>query len=82
MISIEWVRRVEENSDAKKAIDFAQGWNLKAHDAHLIKELEAGIITTEDYPALLITAARSVPHTPELRLFPNHPAASQTGVPR
>lgn len=50
MISIAWVKRVEENSDAKKAIEFAKGWNLKAHDAHLIKELEAGIITEKTTP--------------------------------
>jgi hypothetical protein len=43
--SIEWVKKVEENSDARKAIEFAKGWNLKIHDPHLVKELEAGIVT-------------------------------------
>ena len=43
--SIEWVKKVEENSEAKKAIEFAKGWNLKSHDPHLVKELEAGIVT-------------------------------------
>lgn len=42
---IEWVTKVEENADAKKAIDSAKGWNLKSHDPHLAKELQAGIIT-------------------------------------
>jgi len=39
------VTKVEENSDAKKAIESAKGWNLKTHDPHLAKELEAGTIT-------------------------------------
>lgn len=43
--SIEWVRKVEENADAKKAIEAAKGWTLKLHDPHLAKELEAAIIT-------------------------------------
>ncbi|HET7440138.1 MAG TPA: hypothetical protein VFJ47_02465, partial [Terriglobales bacterium] len=43
--SIEWVQKVEENSDAKKAIESAKGWNLKRHDPHLAKELQAGLIT-------------------------------------
>ena len=43
--SIEWVRKIEENSEAKKAIESAKGWNLNAHDPHLAKELEAGTIT-------------------------------------
>ncbi|HYL12718.1 MAG TPA: hypothetical protein VEV41_06765 [Terriglobales bacterium] len=42
---IEWVRKVEENPEAKKAIESAKGWNLKTHDPHLAKELQAGIIT-------------------------------------
>jgi len=42
---IEWVRKVEENPDAKKAIESAKGWNLKIHDPHLAKELQAGVIT-------------------------------------
>jgi hypothetical protein len=43
--SIEWVNRIEENPDAKQAIESAKGWNLKTHDPHLAKELEAGVIT-------------------------------------
>jgi hypothetical protein len=43
--SIEWVNKIQENSDAKKAIDLSKGWNLKVHDPHLVKELEAGSIT-------------------------------------
>ena len=43
--SIEWVRKVEENPDARKAIEAAKGWNLKKSDPHLAKELKAGIIT-------------------------------------
>ena len=43
--SIEWVKKVEENSDAKKAIESARIWNLKLSDPHLAKELQAGIIT-------------------------------------
>ena len=42
---LEWVRKVEENPDAKKAIESAKGWNLKIHDPHLAKELQAGVIT-------------------------------------
>lgn len=43
--SIEWVKKIEENSDAKKAIESAKGWNLKTHDPHLAKELQAGVVT-------------------------------------
>jgi hypothetical protein len=43
--SIEWVSKVEENPNAKKAIESAKGWNLKATDPHLGEELEAGTIT-------------------------------------
>lgn len=43
--SIEWVQKVEENPDARKAIESAKGWNLKKKDSHLAKELEAGMIT-------------------------------------
>lgn len=43
--SIEWVRKVEDNGDAKKAIEKAKGWNLKLRDPHLAKELEAGLVT-------------------------------------
>jgi hypothetical protein len=43
--SIEWVQKIEENAQAKKAIDSARGWNLKMQDPHLLKELEAGTAT-------------------------------------
>lgn len=43
--SIEWIQKVEENSDAKKAIESAKSWNLKIKDPHLAKELQAGLIT-------------------------------------
>jgi hypothetical protein len=43
--SAEWIAQVEENSDARKAIESAKGWNLKLSDPHLAKELQAGIIT-------------------------------------
>lgn len=43
--SIEWVQKVEENPDARKAIESAKGWSLKKKDAHLGKELQAGMIT-------------------------------------
>ena len=43
--SLEWVQKVEENPDAKKAIDSAKGWSLKKRDRHLAKELEAAMIT-------------------------------------
>jgi hypothetical protein len=43
--SIEWIQKVEENADAKQAIEWAKSWRLKGHDPHLAKELEAGIIT-------------------------------------
>lgn len=43
--SIEWLNKVEENVDAKKAIESAKRWNLKGKDAHLARELEAGTLT-------------------------------------
>jgi hypothetical protein len=43
--SIEFVRKVEENGEAKKAIESAKVWNLKAKDARLVKELDAGFYT-------------------------------------
>jgi hypothetical protein len=42
--SIEWVKKVEENVDARKAIESAKDWNLKGRDPRLLKELEAGMI--------------------------------------
>jgi len=43
--SVEWIAKVEQNPDARKAIESAKNWNLKANDARLLKELEAGIDT-------------------------------------
>ena len=43
--SIEWIQKIEENSDAKKAIESAKSWNLKIKDPRLAKELQAGLIT-------------------------------------
>ena len=34
-----------ENSDARKAIESAKGWNLKLKDPRLAKELQAGTVT-------------------------------------
>ena len=43
--SREWVRKIEENRDAKAAIEWAKGWNVKTDNPKLAKELEAGGIT-------------------------------------
>jgi hypothetical protein len=43
--SIEWVKKVEEYSDAKAAIESAKSWQLKLKDPKLVRELEAGQIT-------------------------------------
>ena len=43
--STEWVRKLEENKDAKAAIEWAKGWSVKTSDPKLAKELEAGRIT-------------------------------------
>jgi len=43
--SIEWVQKVEENPDAKKAIESAKSWELQPHDPHLATELKAGETT-------------------------------------
>ena len=43
--SIEWVRKVEENADARQAIDSAKAWSLTVNDAKLARELEAGLAT-------------------------------------
>ncbi len=40
--SSEWVRRIEENAEARAAIEFAKGWNLKLKEPKLAKELAAG----------------------------------------
>ncbi|MBZ5657249.1 MAG: hypothetical protein LAO56_18435 [Acidobacteriia bacterium] len=42
---VEWVKKIEENADAKKAIESGKGWNLKTHDPHLATELKADEIT-------------------------------------
>jgi len=42
--SLEWVNKIEENADAKAAIDFARTWNLKK-EPKLVKELDAGLAT-------------------------------------
>jgi len=43
--SIEFVRRVEDDPGAKKAIEFARVWNLKGKDARLGRELDVGAYT-------------------------------------
>ncbi|MCU1262035.1 MAG: hypothetical protein JWO80_4920 [Bryobacterales bacterium] len=43
--SIEWVMLVESNVDAKRAIEAARRWNVKTSDPHLVKELQAGLLT-------------------------------------
>jgi hypothetical protein len=43
--SIEFVKKIEENAGAKKAIEYAKVWKLKGPDARLAKELEAGYYT-------------------------------------
>jgi len=40
--SSEWVRKIEENAEARAAIEFAKGWNLKLKEPKLAKELAAG----------------------------------------
>jgi len=43
--STEWISKVEENADAKAAIEFARTWNLKTDNPKLVKELDAGQAT-------------------------------------
>src|SRR5712671_4730899 len=43
--SIEWVKKVEENGDARAAIESAKNWQLKLKEPKLARELEAGQIT-------------------------------------
>lgn len=43
--STEWVRKIEENADAKAAIESVKGWQLKLKEPKLAKELEAGLAT-------------------------------------
>ena len=43
--SVEWVNKIEENPDAKAAIEFARTWNLKTDKPKLVKELDAGLAT-------------------------------------
>jgi len=42
--SVEWVNKIEEDADAKAAIEFARTWNLKK-EPKLVKELNAGLAT-------------------------------------
>ena len=42
--SSEWIQKLEEDPEAKKAIESAKGWSLKG-DSHLSNELQAGILT-------------------------------------
>jgi hypothetical protein len=43
--SLEWVNKIEENADARAAIEFARSWNLKTDNPKLAKELDAGLAT-------------------------------------
>ncbi|HEV2963164.1 MAG TPA: hypothetical protein VG649_15140 [Candidatus Angelobacter sp.] len=43
--SSEWIKKIEESGEAKAAVEFAKGWNLKSQDKKLGKELEAGLTT-------------------------------------
>jgi hypothetical protein len=43
--SLEWVKKVEDNAEAKAAVEFARSWNLKTDKPKLAKELEAGLAT-------------------------------------
>jgi hypothetical protein len=41
--SSEWVRKIEENADARAAIAMAKTWSLKPKEPKLLKELDAGL---------------------------------------
>ncbi len=41
--SIEWVRKIEENGDAKAAIESAKTWDLRSDNPKLEEELKAGL---------------------------------------
>ena len=41
----EWVRKIEENADARAAIEMARTWSLKPKEPKLLKELDAGLAT-------------------------------------
>ncbi len=43
--SVEWIAKVGENPEARKAIESARSWNLAGKDSKLLKELEAGMDT-------------------------------------
>ncbi len=43
--STEWVKKVEENAQAKAAIEGAKNWNLKLESPKLAEELKAGLAT-------------------------------------
>jgi len=42
---IEWIAKVQENPEARKAIESAKQWDLRVKDSRLVKELEAGMDT-------------------------------------
>ncbi len=41
----EWIKKVEENAEARSAVEFAKTWSLKSEDKKLGRELEAGLVT-------------------------------------
>jgi hypothetical protein len=41
--SIEWVKKVEENADARAAIESAKGWNLATDNPNLVKEYRGAL---------------------------------------
>ncbi len=41
--SIEWVKKIDENSDAKAAIESAKTWDLRSDNPKLEEELKAGL---------------------------------------
>ena len=41
--SIEWVKKVEENADAKAAIESAKNWNLATDSPNLVKEYNGAL---------------------------------------
>jgi hypothetical protein len=44
--SMEWIRMVEEDAVALKAIQFAQSWDLKKYNAAMLHDLEGGLGAT------------------------------------
>ena len=41
--SSEWVKKVEENADAKAALESAKGWNLTTDNPNLVKEYRGAL---------------------------------------